>query len=236
FAKTSWDTKSYLWAPQIGCYGIQRIHKLPDVLIVAGAGVGGGSLNYANTLYVPPRQFFEDRQWGHITDWQAELAPHYDTAQSMLGVVVNNVHGPIEEAMRQSAADMGVEHTYRKTPVGIFFGEPGKTVNDPYFGGAGPARTGCTECGNCMVGCRVGAKNTLMKNYLALAESLGVRIEPMRTVVRLGEVPGEAGLHRILHERTGPRPGKDRRVTTARHVVVAAGTWGSQNLLHAMKA
>jgi cholesterol oxidase len=236
FAKTSWDTRNYLWAPQIGCYGIQRIHKLPDVMLLAGAGVGGGSLNYANTLYVPPRPFFEDRQWGHITDWQDELAEHYDTAETMLGVVVNEVEGPVEEVMRQAAEDMGVGHTFRKTPVGIFFGEPGRRVPDPYFGGAGPARTGCTECGNCMVGCRVGAKNTLMKNYLALAEGLGVRIEPMRTVVRLGEVPGEVGLHRVLHERTGPVSGRDRRVTTARHVIVAAGTWGTQNLLHSMKA
>ena len=236
FAKTSWDVKNYLWAPQLGCYGIQRIQKLPDVMVLAGAGVGGGSLNYANTLYVPPRPFFEDRQWGHITDWQDELAPHYDTAQTMLGVVENTCEGPVEEVMRQSADDMGVGHTFRKTPVGIFFGEPGRTVPDPYFGGAGPARTGCTQCGNCMVGCRVGAKNTLMKNYLALAEGLGVTIEPLRTVVRLGEVPGTPGLHRILHERTGPRRGQDRRVTTARHVVVAAGTWGTQTLLHSMKA
>jgi cholesterol oxidase len=236
FATTSWDVKNYLWAPQLGCYGIQRILKLPDAMVLAGAGVGGGSLNYANTLYVPPRPFFEDKQWGHITDWQAELAPHYDTAQTMLGVVENRCEGPVEDVMRQSAEDMGVGHTFRKTPVGIFFGEPGRTVPDPYFGGAGPARTGCTECGNCMVGCRVGAKNTLMKNYLALAERLGVRIEPLRTVVRLGEVPDTPGLHRILHERTGPRHGQDRRVTTARHVVVAAGTWGTQTLLHTMKA
>lgn len=236
FAKTSWDTKNYLWAPQVGCYGIQRIHKLPDVMVLAGAGVGGGSLNYANTLYVPPRPFFEDKQWGHITDWQAELAPHYDVAQSMLGVVTNPCEGPVEDVMRQAAADMGVAETFRKTPVGIFFGEPGRQVPDPYFGGAGPQRTGCTECGNCMVGCRVGAKNTLMKNYLALAEGLGVRIEPMRTVVRLGELPGGGGRLRVLHERTGPRHGKDRRVTTADHVIVAAGTWGTQTLLHTMRA
>ena len=236
FAKTSWDTKNYLWAPQIGCYGIQRIHQLPDVMILAGAGVGGGSLNYANTLYVPPRPFFEDPQGGHITDWQEELAPHYDVAQSMLGVVTNTIDGPVEDIMREAAAEMGVPETYRKTPVGIFFGEPGRTVDDPYFGGAGPARTGCIECGNCMVGCRVGAKNTLMKNYLALAEGLGVTIEPLRTVVRIGEVPDRPGLHRVLHERTGPRHGKEMQVTTARHLVVAAGTWGTQKLLHTMKA
>ncbi len=238
FAATSWDVSRYLWAPHLGCYGIQRIHRLPDVLVLAGAGVGGGSLNYANTLYVPPSSFFEDRQWSDITDWQAELAPHYDVASRMLGVVTNPCDGPVEQVMQRAAEDMGVGHTYRKTPVGVYFGRPGETVDDPYFGGAGPRRTGCTECGNCMVGCRVGAKNTLEKNYLALAEGLGVEIAPMRTVTRLGVVPGSDRVrpaHRVLHERTGPVPGQDRRVVTATHVVVAAGTWGTQSLLHEMR-
>ncbi|HQG17404.1 MAG TPA: FAD-binding protein, partial [Ornithinibacter sp.] len=176
FAETSWDVRRYLWAPQVGCFGIQRIHRLPDVVVLAGAGVGGGSLNYANTLYVPPRPFFEDEQWSDITDWQAELAPHYDTASAMLGVVTNPCEGVVEQLMRRTADDLGVGDTFRKTPVGVYFGRPGETVDDPYFGGAGPRRTGCTECGNCMVGCRVGAKNTLRKNYLALAENLGVEI------------------------------------------------------------
>lgn len=239
FATTSWDVKNYLWAPALGCYGIQRIHKLPDVMILAGAGVGGGSLNYANTLYVPPKAFFQDRQWAHITDWESELAPHYATASRMLGVVENRCSGVVEDIMEKAAADMGVAGTFRRTPVGVYFGTPGVTVEDPYFGGAGPRRTGCTECGNCMVGCRVGAKNTLVKNYLALAENLGVVIEPMRTATRLGVLPvthGEHTAYRVLHERTGPRRGVDARVVTARQVVLAAGTWGTQQLLHAMKA
>ena len=239
FAKTSWDTKNYLWAPQVGCYGIQRIHRLPDVVVLAGAGVGGGSLNYANTLYVPPTPFFQDEQWADITDWESELAPHYDTASRMLGVVTNPCHGIVEELMQRTADDLGVGSSFRKTPVGVFFGEPGETVDDPYFGGVGPQRTGCTECGNCMVGCRVGAKNTLRKNYLALAENLGVTIEPMRTVTRLGVVPGTGGereTYRVLHERTGPVSGRDRQVVTTRRVVLAAGAWGTQTLLHEMKA
>jgi len=245
FARTSWDLRNYLWAPQLGCYGIQRVHRLPDVMILAGAGVGGGSLNYANTLYVPPTAFFRDQQWGHITDWADELAPHYETASAMLGVVENPCDGPVEQIWREAAADMGVPETFRKAPVGVYFGEPGVEVEDPYFGGAGPRRTGCVECGNCMVGCRHGAKNTLRKNYLHLAEALGVVIEPMRTVTRLGVVPGSEGadpaygtggaVHRVLHERTGPVHGRDPRVITARHVVVAAGTWGTQSLLHAMR-
>lgn len=238
FATTSWDARNYLWAPALGCFGIQRIHKLPDVMILAGAGVGGGSLNYACTLYVPPRPFFEDPQWGHITDWQAELAPHYETAQAMLGVVTNPCDGPVERVMEQTAADLGVAETSRSTPVGIYFGMPGVEVADPYFGGAGPRRTGCTQCGNCMVGCRVGAKNTLVKNYLHFAERLGARIEPMRTVTHVGVVPGASGEHaayRVRHCATGIREGRDPRVTTARHVVVAAGTWGTQQLLHRMR-
>ena len=241
FAETSWDAKNYLWAPALGCYGIQRIHKLPDVMILAGAGVGGGSLNYANTLYRPPRPFYDDPQWRDLADWETELAPHYDTASRMLGVVEENpCEGPVEEVMRQAAADLGVAETFRKTPVGVFFGAPGVTVPDPFFGGEGPARTGCTMCGNCMVGCRVGAKNTLMKNYLALAERRGVRLEAMRTVTHLAEIPGTRGsdgraAYRIRHEATDARGDRDAKVTRARHVVVAAGTWGTQSLLHEMR-
>ncbi len=234
FAKTNWDLRNYLWAPQLGCFGIQRIHKLPDVLVLAGAGVGGGSLNYACTLYVPPSPFFQDRQWAGITDWQAELTPHYETAARMLAVVTNPCEGPVEAAMRDAAESMGVGDTFRKTPVGIYFGTPGERVADPYFGGAGPDRTGCTQCGNCMVGCRVGAKNTLMKNYLALAERLGVVIEPMRQVTELNPPAGEGGRWRVVTQRSGAkRP--DRHTWTADQVVLAAGTWGTQTLLHAMK-
>ncbi|MFL6099858.1 MAG: GMC oxidoreductase [Actinomycetales bacterium] len=249
FARTSWDVRRYFWAPRLGCYGVQRIHRLPDVVLLAGAGVGGGSLNYANTLYVPPKAFFDDPQWRGITDWAAELTPHYDQAARMLGVVDNPCEGPVEEIMRAVADDMGVGHTFRKTPVGVFFGEvdpatgqqrrqPGVLVPDPFFGGAGPARTGCTECGNCMVGCRVGAKNTLVKNYLALAERLGARIEPMRTVVHirpLDPARPESG-YAVTTERTGAWVRRDRRTVTAAQVVLGAGTWGTQKLLHTLRA
>lgn len=235
FAKTNWDARRYLWAPKLGCFGIQRIHKLPDVLILAGAGVGGGSLNYANTLYVPPKAFFQDRQWASIADWESELAPHYATASRMLGVVTNPCQSPVDDAMRDAAQAMGVGESYRKTPVGVFFGPPGERVADPYFGGEGPARTGCTECGNCMVGCRVGAKNTLMKNYLALAEKRGVRIEPLRTVVELRPPGMPSGRWQVVTQRSGAWVRRDRQVFSADQVVLAAGTWGTQQLLHAMR-
>ncbi|TDQ05823.1 GMC family oxidoreductase [Labedaea rhizosphaerae] len=233
FAKTSWDLRRYLWAPALGCFGIQRVHMLKDVMVLAGAGVGGGSLVYANTLYRPLKAFYADKQWSHITDWEAELAPHYDQASRMLGVVENPTITPSDEVMRKVAADMGVADTYHQTPVGVFFDRPGQTVPDPYFGGAGPARTGCTECGSCMTGCRVGAKNTLVKNYLYLAEQAGAQIIPLTTVTGLRQ-RAQGGFDVDLR-KTGTRSRRFRATITAGHVVLAAGTWGTQNLLHAMK-
>ncbi|MEU7479384.1 GMC family oxidoreductase [Lentzea sp. NPDC042327] len=230
FAKTSWDLKRYLWAPQLRCFGIQRIHLLRNVMVLAGAGVGGGSLVYANTLYRPLKPFYEDRQWAHITDWQAELDPFYDQASRMLGVVTNPTTTPSDVVMRKVAKDMGVEDSYHPTPVGVFFGEPGKPAEDPYFGGAGPARTGCTECGSCMSGCRVGAKNTLVKNYLYLAEQLGAKVFPLTTVTGLSE---SGGRWTVQAKQTG---GRARATFTADQVVVAAGTWGTQQLLHRARA
>lgn len=229
FAKTSWNLRKYLWAPALGCFGIQRIHLLRDVMILAGSGVGGGSLVYANTLYRPLKPFYSDRQWAHITDWESELAPHYDQATRMFGVVDNPTITPADEVMRKVAADMGVADSFHPTPVGVFFGTPGTRVPDPFFGGAGPERTGCTECGSCMTGCRVGAKNTLVKNYLYLAEQQGAKVLPLTTVTAVR--PLSRGFAVDLR-RTGRRA---RATITAGQVVLAAGTWGTQKLLHAMK-
>ncbi|GGK73086.1 FAD-dependent oxidoreductase [Ornithinimicrobium pekingense] len=243
FARTSWDLRRFLWAPRLGLRGIQRIHVLPHVMVLAGAGVGGGSLNYANTLYRPRSSaFYDDPQWAHITDWRAELAPHYDTATRMLGVVRNPTMTSADVLYREVAEEMGVGHTFRLAPVGVFFGrdgtqEPGVEVEDPYFGGAGLRRTGCTECGGCMVGCRVGAKNTLVKNYLWFAERAGARIVPDTTVVRITPRPG--GGYAVETVRSGAWSVRGRRARrhtlTADHVVLAAGTWGTQHLLHRLR-
>lgn len=233
FAKTSWDLRRFLWAPKLGCFGIQRVHLLRDCLILAGAGVGGGSLNYANTLYKPPAPFFEDAQWAGITDWHDELSPFYEQAQRMLGVVQYTRMTAADKIVKEVADEMGVGETFVKTPVGVYFGEPGRTVPDPYFGGAGPDRAGCIECGECMTGCRHGAKNTLVKNYLGLAESAGAEIIPLTTVTDLREA-GD-GTWDVITERTGAWLRKGRRTYTASHVVLAAGTWGTQHLLHHLK-
>ncbi len=230
--KTSWRTKDFLWAPALGCYGVQRIHMLPDAIILAGAGVGGGSLVYANTLYVPPEPFFKDKQWAHITDWQSELAPYYDQAKRMLGVVQNPTMTPADIELKAVAEEMGVGDTFTLTPVGVYFGDgPGVDAPDPFFGGRGPQRTGCIECGECMTGCRHNAKNTLVKNYLYLAESAGAEIQPMTTVTGLEQF-GEG--FAIDVKRTGSRK-KGRRRILAKQVVMAAGAYNTQRLLHAMK-
>jgi cholesterol oxidase len=236
--KTSWDVRRFLWAPRLGCFGIQRISKVGKVLVLAGAGVGGGSLNYANTLYQPSGPFYTDKQWGSITDWKAELDPWYDQARRMLGVVQNPTVTPSDEVMRSVAEDMGVGHTFTLTPVGVFFGrdgqqEPGVTVPDPFFGGAGPERTGCLQCGACMTGCRYGAKNTLVKNYLHLAEAGGAVVHPETTVLAVRPLSG--GGYAVDATRTGSWSQKPTRIFTADQVVIAAGTLGTQKLLHRMR-
>ncbi|MFF8567385.1 GMC oxidoreductase [Streptomyces albidoflavus] len=242
--RNSWDLKNYLWAPALGLFGIQRIHLLGNVMVLAGAGVGGGSLNYANTLYVPPKPFFTDPQWGAITDWQDELKPYYDQAQKMLGVRLNPTTTPSDVHLKAAAEKMGVGDTFHMAPVGVFFGDgkdaagesrakPGEEVPDPYFGGAGPSRRACSECGECMTGCRHGAKNTLNENYLYLAEKAGATIHPMTSVVAVTEDSRGGFAVRTL-PTNAKRKGRGRTFT-ARRVVLAAGTYGTQTLLHRMK-
>jgi cholesterol oxidase len=233
FPKSTWDIRRYFWAPRLGLRGIFRLSTFKDVSVVSGSGVGGGSLGYANTLYVPPGKFFEDPQWGDLADWESELAPHYAEAQRMLGVAEVETDDAADDLLREYGEHIGVGDTYRKTPVGIFFGEPGKTVADPYFGGEGPERTGCTYCGRCMVGCPRGAKNTLVKNYLYLAEQRGVEVIPDRTVTEIRPLGAEDGSdgYSIASERSGVIPGRGRRTIKARGVVVAAGALGTNKLL-----
>ncbi|MFE4616291.1 GMC oxidoreductase [Streptomyces sp. NPDC056747] len=242
--KNSWDVKNFLWAPALGLYGIQRIHLLGNVMVLAGAGVGGGSLNYANTLYEPLAPFFEDPQWKDITDWREELGPYYDQAKRMLGVRLNPTMTPSDVHLKATAQAMGIGDTFHMAPVGVFFGDgrdgdgtakakPGGEVADPFFGGAGPSRKACTECGECMTGCRHGAKNTLNENYLYLAEKAGAVVHPMTSVVAVTE--DSRGGYAVRTLPTDNRKKGAGRTFTARRVVIAAGTYGTQTLLHRMK-
>ncbi len=251
FARTSWHLRDFLWAPRLGCHGIFRIDPLRHVLVLSGAGVGGGSLVYANTLYRPPARVFADGSWPDVADWHDELAPHYDQASRMLGVATYPRTSAADAVMRDVAEELGVGHTYQRADVGVLFGEePGVEVADPYFGGAGPARRTCRHCGECMTGCRHNAKNTVAKNYLHLAEAAGAVVHPLTTVTairpRNGDLSGASGYD--VEVRETPRVGRRsaalspslrsprRRVLTAGQVVVAASALGTQRLLSRQRA
>ncbi|WP_084466832.1 FAD-dependent oxidoreductase [Nocardia arthritidis] len=234
FATSAWQAGRMLWAPRIGLTGILQVRLMKHVSVIGGVGVGGGSLVYASTLYVPHSDdFYRHEQWAELADWRSILAPHYATAERMLGVVDCHSDGRSEQMMRAVAADLGVPDTAHHTRVGIFLGTPGKTVPDPYFGGAGPERTGCLRCGECLLGCRHGAKNSLVKNYLYLAERLGVEVRPERTVVDirpLGAPDGTDG-YAVTTERSGTWLRRDRQVVHAHGVVLAGGAMGTTELL-----
>lgn len=232
FAKNNRDIKKWFFWPRMGLYGIMRMNLFRDAFFLGGAGVGGGSLVYANTLLRPSEAYFKDPQWAHLGDWKSRLSPHFDTAEHMLGVTQHTLSTPSDNALKTIAQEWGREHSFHHTKVGVYFGEPNKTVPDPYFNGKGPERTGCTLCGNCMVGCRVGAKNTLVKNYLYMAEKLGVTIVPESLVEKITH----DGTYTIT-ARQGINFGRPGRLVTykTRGVILSAGVLGTVKLLLNMK-
>ena len=237
YAETTWQLRRWLWAPSLGMRGIFRLTPFKDIFVASGTAVGGGSAVYANTLYRAKPAFFENPQWKGLADWAQELAPHYDTAERMLGVATVPFGSDGQELLQAAARHFGVEGSFTRTPVGVFFGKPGEQVPDPYFGGDGPPRTGCTRCGACMVGCREGAKNTLLKNYLWFAEKQGAQIFPEHGVVdvrALGAPDGSEG-YVVTTRRPGAWTRKNRRTFTARGVVFAAGALGTGELLAQLK-
>jgi cholesterol oxidase len=238
FARSTWELRKFLYMPKLGCRGIFRFTPFKDVAILSGAGVGGGSLVYANTLYRAPSRFFDDPQWAGLADWEAELQPHYDTAEKMLGMAPVEFDDPGDDLLRDLAADLGVLDTHKKVNVGVYFGERGVTEPDPFFGGEGPARRGCVLCGRCMIGCRYNAKNTLVKNYLYLAERRGVRVVADRQVVDVAPIgaPDGSDGYRVTTRRTGAWFKHDERTETAHGVVLAAGALGTNHLLQNCRA
>ncbi len=235
FPKTNWNIRKSIWAPRLGLTGPQRISALGKCLVFSGSGVGGGSLIYGNTLYEPLPDFYTDPAWGHITDWRDELAPYYDQAKRMLGVVENPRVGPKDEVLLQVARHRGVADTFHKTQVGVFFneGSEGKEVEDPYFGGAGPRRAGCIHCSECFTGCKHNAKNTTTLNYLYLAEQKGAEVHPLTTVTSVRK--GLDGGYLVETEASNGKLRKRRRTFTAEQVVFAAAALGTQKLLHRLK-
>jgi cholesterol oxidase len=231
--KTSWDVPKFAWQPELELFGIQRIRYLDDVIVLSGSGVGGGSLVYANTLYVPPKRFFEYPTWSHLTDWAVELAPYYDQCNRMFGVQVTPyMDTDSDRILREIAAEM--KRPYLRAPLGIHFGTPGVEVEDPYFGGAGPARTGCISCNDCMIGCPHGAKNKTTTNYLYLAESRGVVVYDMHEVHTLR--PLEDGGFEVIARRPGALGlAGPRHHYKAAQVILSAHAFGTAQLLLSMK-
>jgi len=235
--RNAWQMGRMFWAPKLGLKGIWRLTAFKDVFILSGSAVGGGSLAYAATLYRAPTAYFQHPQWRDLDDWETRLAPHYDTAERMLGVKEVPFESEGDRILKEIGEHLGCADTFQKTRVGIYFGKPGVTVPDPYFGGEGPPRTGCHRCGSCMMGCHYGAKNTLVRNYLYLAEKQGAQVVPERMVTEvrpLGAADGSDG-YAVVHERTGAWWAKDRQTLTARGVIFAAGALGTNGLLAACK-
>ncbi len=234
FSKTNWNLPKHYWAPLAKLHGIMRLTVFRHVFVLSGVGVGGGSLVYANTSLVPKESVWDDPKWSGLNDWKAIMPTFYDTAKHMLGVVQNTYLGGADKILRDSAQAQGFGSTFYKTDVAVYFGKPGVTVPDPFFGGQGPERTGCTLCGGCMVGCREGAKNTLDKNYLYFAEKQGAQVIPETLVVDvrpLGEQADGSGGYEIHTVSSTRWFGQDKKVITARAIVFAGGVLGTVKLL-----
>jgi len=229
FPKTTWNLRRFLWFPSLGMRGIQRIDFLGQVVALSGAGVGGGSLVYANTLIEPDEEFFDDLQWAGIADWKAELAPWYDQARRMLGVTEARADTPADQVIAAIARHFGREDTHHPVDVAVYRGEPGVPVPDPFYGGIGPRCIGCIECGGCMVGCRHQAKNTIDRTYLHLAEQGGARVLAEREVVDL--VEDDDGGWVVVTKHPGAWLRQRVQTFTANRVVIAAGGLGTTRLL-----
>jgi cholesterol oxidase len=234
FPKTNWNIGKSIWLPFLGCFGTWELTFMNGAVALHGSGVGGGSLMYANVLMEPDDRLFAAPSWHNLADWKAVLRPHYDTAKRMLGVTTNPRLWPADQVMKEQADEWGAGDSFHPTEVGVFFGKENETYPDPYFDGEGPARTGCNFCGGCMVGCRYNAKNTLPKNYLYLAERLGVKIHAEVTVKDIRPLvnhPGGDRLYEVAYQKTTTWLYHPRQVVQARNVIVAAGALGTLELL-----
>ena len=234
FPKTNWNLPKYLWMPALRFHGFFEMTFMNGLLALHGSGVGGGSLTYGNVLIEPDDRLFASPSWSHLNDWKTELQPHYESARKMLGVARNPRHLPADEIGKEIAESLGYGHTFEPLPVGVYFGEENVTVADPFFGGEGPERTGCNFCGGCMVGCRYGAKNTLVKNYLYFAEKNGATVIPevkARDIKPLPAGQEDGSRYEITFSSSTAFLFKSEEVVRARNVIVSAGTIGTLELL-----
>jgi cholesterol oxidase len=235
FPHTNWNLKKWLWLPLFRFFGFFKITWFRHITVLSGVGVGGGSLVYANTLPVPKQEFFQASSWSHLADWQHELKEFYPLASKMLGTVTCPRLENGDKSLRTLAQQMGKEADFEQTRVAVFFGDPEKTVPDPFFNGKGPDRSGCTFCGGCMVGCRFNAKNTLDKNYLYLAERGGASIRPESLVYDVHSITGkdETQGYRVFWRSTTSFGRRDS--ATCSGVIFSGGVLGTVKLLLRLK-
>lgn len=233
FPKTNWNLRKWLWVPALRFFGIMKLTFFRHVTILSGTGVGGGSLVYANTLPRPKSAFFKHGSWHRLADWETELKPYYQTAERMLGAAENPHPGPADKALEQLAAQLGRPGDYSRTRVGVFFGPPGQTREDPYFEGKGPQRAGCIFCGACMTGCRHNAKNSLDKNYLHLAMLHGAEIKAEQEVFDVRPLDGAGGAtgYEVHFKKSTAWLFPKKNKLTCRGIVFAGGVLGTVPLL-----
>lgn len=226
FPKSNRNLRRYLWIPSLRFFGFQKLTFYKKASILSGVGVGGGSLVYANTLYIPPDEFFHYSNWSTFGDWKEVLRPFYERASFMLGREKYNRLNKEDHLLREVSKDLNAHSTFDSVYVGVNLADPEKE-SDPYFNGLGPLRKGCAECAGCMVGCRENAKNSLDKNYLWFAEKLGLTILPETKAYRISY---REGLYQVETRRITSFFRK-KQIFQARGIVVAAGTLGTLELL-----
>jgi len=238
FAKSNWVFWKYLWNPALRSFGVMQMSFLDGMLILHGAGVGGGSLGYANVLMEPDEIMFSAPGWSELADWKTVLRPHYQAARRMLGVTRNRKLFQADEVLRSLAEEMDLGETFEHTEVGVFFGNgkpEGEEYSDPYFDGQGPPRNSCIYCGGCMVGCRYNAKNTLPKNYLYFAEEWGAEVwaeAEVEDIRPLSTEQADGARYEVTFHRATAWLFKPKRRVRARNVIVSAGVLGTLKLLY----
>lgn len=228
FPKSNWNLKKFLWVPALRWFGIMKLDFFREVFILSGTGVGGGSLVYANTHMDPDESFWTNPVWAGLKDWKSTLQPYYEKARKMLGSTPYNKEYPEDRLLRQVAADMGREKTYKAVDsVGIYASDR-ETPRDPYFSGLGPLRSPCKECAGCMVGCRYNAKNTLDKNYLHFALHFGAEIVAETLATR---IEFKDGLYLVHTQSQTGKTSHNNNVYKSKGIVFSGGVLGTLKLL-----